>query len=230
MQDKTLFIKKLLDNFNVLLSNTTNQKAEIYQRLIENRDYTQSKIVKFRMIISIYSVFYVLAVLEHLELKSIIDFVLISEKNKFFSIENIEMLIIVVAPVFFALIYYLMVLAKFHRGLINVFINKYNSDDIISFRLMHQFSAGSIRSFLSVMEGESKKHKFNKYSELIYYLTIILSTILILIIFYFFKWNDVSGIIVVFSILMSVYILFKMSRDVSTYKKFKKEFNKKISI
>ncbi len=105
-----------LEEFRKLLASNSEKPKEIYSRVISNLDFTQKKIIQYRKLIAVYSAFYYLAVFDHLNLVFINQYLKISQENPFFSIDSIERLIIIVAPIFLAILYYLMILAKFHRG------------------------------------------------------------------------------------------------------------------
>ena len=213
-----------LEEFKKLLNGNEDKSKEIYSRVISNLDHTQKKIIQYRKLLAVYLVFYYLAVFDHLNLIFINQYLKISKDNPFLSIGSIEKLIIIVAPMFFSILYYIMVLSKFHRGLLNVFINKYNNSELISFVLTHPYSAGLVRGFLNKMKGKERLHVFNKYLELYFYLITIGLSVVLMVFFLIKDFSPATTIFVVISATVSLIVLLKLRNDIDDYWSFKIEF------
>ncbi len=217
MQDK-------FEEFKKLLVTSPEKPKEIYSRVIDNQVHTQKKIIQYRKLIVVYAVFYYLAVLDHLNLVFINQYLKISADNTFLSLDSVERLMVIVAPMFFSIVYYLLLLAKFHRGLITVYINKYNNSESISFFLTQSFSAGLVRGFFSRLKNKNTKHKFNKYFELSFYMFTVLSSIIIMIYFVFKNFVLLNAIFIGISSVVSIFVIWKLYKDIDDYKAFKKKY------
>lgn len=189
----------------------------IVSRILSNIDSSQKYVIRYRATFVLYSILYILALIDHLNLEIFNQYLIISPNNPFLSLDNIENMILAFAPSIFSILLYLIFLAKFHRGILHEILNIYIKKDEFIFLTLNTFSSGHVRKFFRSIKKELKAHNFNKYAELIYYWFITLTAAFIP---FFNPSNIILHIIMSLFTLTMVYIIF---RDLKIYKQVKHE-------
>jgi hypothetical protein len=216
-------LNEILEDFKNLKEKYPERFTIIIDRIYTNLDNTQNAVIKNRILIASYSFLYLLAVMGRLNLSFINQYLNISKENPFFTIESVEKIIIMFAPLLFSLVYYLLMVSKFHRGILHVVLNKIFKNNLIVFGLLNPYSSGGTRGFFNKINNEEKTHKFNKFIELYYYILVILISIGVFTYLTFRRsnLNINSFFLFLIIILTCLFILYKTYKDIKKYKKIK---------
>jgi len=209
-------------------SNTLESNATLLSGFLDNRQNTQNKVIFYRKIFLITASIYGLILLDIFD-PSIIGIKfnedILSEKG--FGFNNLMEFMILLAPLTFVLLYYILVLALIHRSVLNTAINKaqkriYNKSSILHY-LNFPFSSGLLIGLInSVSSNKLIKYlrKLSKHIEFIIYIVIILSSAIILVNKY--RLVNTSSFFAYLSLIFTLIILINTWRTLAVYLKQKK--------
>lgn len=206
--------------------------VEILNSLIGNRQNTQSKVIYYRKTFLIATCIYYMIILNIFDPSIIgIKFNEASNTTRLFGFNSLMEFIILMAPITFSSLYYVMVLSLIHRSVLNIAINKIQEKNFKKESILHYlsfpFSSGLIIKLLSLVGSNRliSTLRINiKHIEYILYIIVVVCTIIVLI-KNIVPITNLNPIIAIISTVSTIIILTNTWGTLYNYKKTKNASN-----